>query len=184
MDIREKLKEITTGKNAKTLLIIVGALIILLIFLSEMDLGSNKKTTDALADNTADEEYINKTEKQIKELVKNITGDDDANVAISLECGTEHVYATTKEAQTGVKKNGDGESGINETSDKSAESYIIINTGSGEQPLIVSEISPKLRGIAVVCRYGYDNTVRENLTSAIKTLLDIPESKISISGKG
>ena len=52
----------------------------------------------------------------------------------------------TEEYAEGVKKSGQNE-------------YIIIDTGDGEQALVVTKRAPKVRGVVIVCAGGANSAV-------------------------
>ena len=177
-------KKFFNSSKAVTVAVAVGLIGIFLIVLSDF-IGDDKTETevDTAKGVVSDEEYRLSLEQTVKELVMNITGDKGVEAAVTLSCGTEYVYATEKSVDTDSKENKESNTYNNEMSDKTEESYIIINTGSGEQPLLLSTAAPEVRGVAVVCESGYDETVCQKITEALTVLLDISESDISICGR-
>lgn len=178
-------KNILQNKNTVKYCVIVGLIGIALIFLSDFFETSKEKGTDVkTTELKSDAEFCRELESDAEELIKSITGDVNVKVIITLESGTEYLYASDKNKNTDTKKNISGESVLNdEISDKSEESYIIIKTSDGEQPLLISALSPKVRGAAVVCDSGNVPEVAETIKDSLGTLLDIGESKISVSGR-
>ncbi len=174
------LEKFLNNKKLVRLMVVVGIIGILIIFLS--DFINTKQKTEPKNNSVGSENYAEKLSNDIEQLVKDITGDSEAHALVTLENGTEYIYATEKNVNTDVVENrGSSESYNNQTSDKTEESYIIINTDSGEQPLLLSTIAPSVRGVAVVCSSGGNDQIAEQLKSAICVLLDVPESKVSIS---
>lgn len=176
------LEKIYGNKNIIKIAVILGVAGVLLIFLSDfLNFDNKTKTTEIKEITSAD--YTAQLEADIEQLTKGITGDRNVSAIVTLENGTEYIYATQKNVDTDVVENrGAGENYNNQTSDKSEESYIIINTGSGEQPLLLNSIAPKIRGVAVVCESGNLPEISDRLSNAICVLLDITESRVSISG--
>lgn len=176
------LEEILQSKKFVKYAIIVGLLGIAAILLSEV--VSSEKSTETQASQTVEMRFIEESQKAAQELIENITGDKNAKVYITLSSGMEYIYATEKTTDTGLKENkSSGQAYNNETSDKTEETYIIINTGSGEQPLLLSSVAPEIKGVAVVCNSGYDEFYSAQISKALSTLFDISEKDISISGK-
>lgn len=178
------LKQILQSKKAVPIIAVIGLIGIFIIFLGDM-LPKNKTETPKSTQTTfEDDEYLKNLKLDIEQLVLSITGEEEAQVVITLETGTEYVYATEKNIDTGIKENKQSEGNYNnETSDKTQESYIIINNGTGEQPLIISTISPKIRGVSIVCASGFSEEVCSEIKNAIAILCNISEKKISVSGK-
>lgn len=172
--------KILENKKLIKISVIIGIIGILLIFLSDfVTIGDNQKDTPSV--NTNDD-YAKSLSEDIETLVKNITGDEQVSVLITLENGTEYVYATKKNIDTDVVENRNSSQNYNnQTSDKSEESYIIIKTDTGEQPLLLSTIAPTVRGVAIACNSGGSAMIVEKVREAVCVLLDITESKVSIT---
>ncbi len=176
-----ELTKLFRSQKSVTVALIIGIIGIVIILLSDLPIFEGEKTSDNL---TTDEEYRKSLEKSVSELVENITGDENAKVYISLSNSTEYVYAKKKTSDTDLKENKENiDIYKNETSDKKEESYIIINTGNGEQPLLLSSIAPKVRGVAVIAKGANEPDVFRAITSALTVFLDISERDISVIGK-
>ncbi len=160
---------------------IIGIVGVILIFLSDFVKVENKEKPQTNITSSSD--YAKEISKDIEVLVKSITGDDNVSALVTLENGTEYIYATEKNVNTDVVENRNSSQNYNnQTSDKTEESYIIINTDQGEQPLLLATIAPTVRGVAIVCTSGGNSAVAEKIISTVCVLLDIPESKVSITG--
>ena len=82
-------------KNPKSL-IIIGLIGIGLIFLSSI--GNDKEKTPTQAENFSVEDYKAALEKDIKKLVKGITGSRKVTVVITLESSVNYNYAEITES--------------------------------------------------------------------------------------
>lgn len=173
-------QKLLNNKKITTVIIAIGIIGILLIFLSDIKIPATK--SEEVAEDT-DAVYIEKLEEDIKKMIKSITGDRNISVVITLKEGTEYIYATEKNVNADVKENQGEKTYNNETSDNLEEKYIIINKSDGQEPLLTATHLPKIRGVSVVCDSGSDEEICETLKNSLKVLLDINESKISISGR-
>ncbi len=185
MTEQKPLTKIFGNEKLRRVLIFAGILGIALIFLSDLLPKSSTKSDKKLYDDDiSNTEYCSALESKIKKLIAESTGDKNIEVVVTLENSVEYTYATERNNTTNSRKN-DKLSGTveNETSDKLEESYIIINTGSGEQPLLLSRQEPTVRGVAVVCDSGANAAVSETVKQQLAVLLDISESRISIAGR-
>ena len=123
---------------------------------------SNEKMTA----NKTDEEYLSvrfytkELEERIESLCREIHGIGEVHVLLTLEGGSEYVYAENVAVL-------------------SADRYF---TSDGEAPLMVQEIYPKIRGIAVVCSHGDDSAVRLMITELLGAAFGIPSSRIYVAG--
>ncbi len=52
-----------------------------------------------------------------------------------------------------------------------------------ESPPLLQEISPQIRGVAVICTNGDDSAVRLTITELLSAALGIPASRIRVAGK-
>ncbi|MDD6284250.1 MAG: hypothetical protein PUB05_02675, partial [Firmicutes bacterium] len=87
-----KLNELIKSDKAGRWIFIIGILGIALIFLSTVFDGGTGKSTSADNVQTSDE-YSEILEEKIFGIVSSITGDKNVTVAVTLESGSEYVYA-------------------------------------------------------------------------------------------
>ncbi len=113
--------------------------------------------------------YTENLEKRIKELCRSCDGAGDVHVLLTLDSGSEYVYASD------VEQKKEGESG------SVTREYLIVSTSSGDEPVKVTEIYPRIRGVAVVCSGGDRPEVREKITSLLSAALGIPTNRIRVS---
>lgn len=106
--------------------------------------------------------YTEYLEKRVAQLCKSVRGVTDATVLLTLERGSEWVYARDEVGQ-------------------STELVIVQNSG-GEEAVTVTEIYPEIRGIAVVCTGGDDVRIQTELTELLSASLGIPTHRIKIAG--
>lgn len=112
--------------------------------------------------------YTEVLEQRITELCNNIHGVQDATVLLTLECSSEYVYAQNS------TENGQG---------SGAWDYVIIQQGNGEEAIMVSEIYPKIRGVAVVCSGGDTAEIQSTITELLSASLGISSHRIRVAGK-
>ena len=63
------------------------------------------------------------------------------------------------------------------------KTYIIVKSADGSQkPLVVMQIKPEIQGIVIVSRYGNDISVREKITQAVKTALNLSSTQVCVIG--
>ncbi len=111
--------------------------------------------------------YTEILEQRITALCTSVSGIQEAAVLLTLESGSEYVYAqntTTSGSTTG------------------AWDYVIIRQGEGEEAVMVTEIYPKIRGVAVVCTGGDSAAVRQTITELLSAALGISSNRIRVAG--
>jgi len=106
--------------------------------------------------------YTENLEERIARLCREVAGVKEAYVLLTLEGGSEYIYA-------------ENESG-------SARDYVILRKSDDESALPVQEISPRIRGVAVVCTRGDDSAVRLTITELLCAALGIPASAVRVAG--
>ncbi len=173
--MNEKLKVLT--KNPK-LLIAVGLCGILLVFLSSLFSGGSESQTATEAGEQTTEQYRISLEEGIKEIVSEISGDSDPTVVITLESSIRYSYASADETDTSSSGDTNGES-----RESKKQSVITVKTADGgERPLVVTEIMPEVRGVAIICSGGNSEAIAEKIENAVTAALNITTKRVYISG--
>lgn len=170
-----KLKE--NIKNPK-FLVIVGILGIMLIFLSSLN-TSKAKSTHTDTKEISVEKYQAELEKDIKQIVKSITGSSRATVVVTLESGMRYKYADITEGACDNQT----ESNRTSTSSEQKQGYITVkNSQGGEEALLVTTQMPEIRGVAIVCLGGDNQIVAEKIENAVTAALNITSQRVDIAG--
>ncbi len=114
--------------------------------------------------------YTENLEERIAGLCRASGGVGEVSVFLTLESGSEYVYATNSDQKEGA--NGDY-SGSRE--------YLIVTADGSSSPVQVTEIYPKVRGVAVVCSGGDSPEIKKRLTELLSAALGIPSNRIRVS---
>lgn len=165
-------------KNPK-LLISIGMVGVLLIFLS--GLGSKEEApakTQTVTEITA-EEYRVKLQKDIKQIVKGITGSNKITVVVTLESGMKYKYADITEGASTDKT----EDNTTSSSSELKQGYITVKTADGgEEALLVTTQMPEVRGVAIVCLGGDNEIIAEKIKNTVTAALNITSQRVHIAG--
>ena len=113
--------------------------------------------------------YTEKLEARVEKICLAVDGIEKADVLLTLESGSEFVYADNVKDES-------RDGGRSYTSD-----YILIENDDGSAPVLACEIYPKIRGVAVVCNGGDKPAVQKKLTELLSAALGISTGKIRIS---
>lgn len=103
--------------------------------------------------------YTGYLENRIGELCRSVDGITEATVFLTLDCSSEYVY-----------------------SEDSASDFLILSGSDGEQAVMLYEIYPRVRGVAVVCTGGDLPRIRETVTELLSASLGLPSNKIKVAG--
>ena len=118
-----------------------------------VDGGKREREISLLSDELCD---------RIEELCESVGGVREAKVMLTLDTSEEYVYAKNTE------RNGD---------------YVKIDTVDGSSGGIeLYVISPRVRGVAVVCTGGDRASVKKTIADLVSSALGIEISKVSVAG--
>ncbi len=163
MDVKQLLKK-KKSYLLMTFCIIIAAV---MIFLPT----GKEKESNAVSGYREIESYTEQLERRIEKLCSAVDGVDSPVVLVTLESGTEHIYADNKTVE------GDSAGNSSYTSD-----YLILDKGDGSEPLLVREVCPQVRGVAVVVNGGASASLKQKLTELLCASLGIPSSRIMVTG--
>lgn len=166
-------------KNPKLLIIMGACGVALLIFSGGFD-GEEKtevKKDKEISEFT--ENYRENLEKSVLKIVKGISGDKNATVVVTLESGIRYDYA---DAYDETSSNSSNEKSQNESSSSSKTYLTVKNDEGGEEPLVVTEIMPEVRGVAIVCTGGDNEALAEKIKNAVTAALNITSKRVYIVG--
>ena len=147
-------------KNKRVLVIALSVFlgVLLVLFGSINKNGEKSAATDEKYPTKELESYTEKLEKKISTHLSKINGVGDVSVLVTIESTNEKVYATE-----GANKD-----------------YVIISGDNGENGILLAEINAKIRGIAVVCDYGGNEQLRQEIILALSTLFNIGTNRVSV----
>ena len=141
----------------------VGVLLMMIPRLLPAENAAEQSKNSAQSDTL--QAYGEMLEHKIAQMAQALSGVSDASVLVTLECSEETVYA---EERTVSGK------------EAYATSYLL---RAGSEPVAVREITPRIRGIAVVCRGGDDPAVQLALISMLTSAFDLSASRVFVGAK-
>ncbi|MGA9173938.1 MAG: stage III sporulation protein AG, partial [Thermoactinomyces sp.] len=131
------------------------------------------------------QDYERQYETELKQVLSNIVGVDDVSVIVNLDSTEEEVVQTdereSEQVTTERDRNGGNRSITQNTIDRKTAYY---RGESGETPVIVKRLKPKVRGVLVVARGVENLKVKALVIEAIQRTLDVPMYRISVLPKG
>ncbi len=149
-------------------LVLLGLAGMLAIALSEwlpQDGGADGVSSSATVSVAAVEQAL---EERLTSLISRVAGVGDCHVMVTLESGSRYVYA----AEQSYSGTGDARS--------SSEKIITVQTDVGPVGLLVTEIQPTVKGVAVVCAGGENELVCEQVRSLICAALNISTGRVCV----
>ncbi len=175
MDEREKEKKLYNQKHV-WIIVLIGIVGIILIVFGNGGFSEEEKSTAVQETDSEILGYTEILENKVRGIVREICG-SEAAVLITLECSNESVYADNS------KENESLSSG--DTVSRSYErEYLIISGEGGEEGLLLREIYPKTRGIAVVCDGGNEPSRQLEIIKLLSVAFGVSASKVYVTGGG
>lgn len=171
LSIFKKLKSI---KHIEIIILAIFAILLVLICFSGNTFSFLTSTDNQEEDNGLNfvysSQFISEMESRLKNVLSGIKGAGRVEVMITIERGSELVFAGNETITTSA-----GGSGT------VTEKTIIIVTQNGvSSPIVISEILPKIKGVVIVSEGAKDISVRLNLLYAAQTLLSLDSQNIQV----
>lgn len=178
-DKKSGLKALMSGDNLKNLIIFAGILGIALIFISSFipkNQAEEASDTPKESKLTA-EEYADSLESKLSKIISSIDGAGKTNVLITIDREIEHVYQTDSDTQNKTES---------DSSQQSSKQTTVIVKGKNniEEPIKVTEIMPKIKGVLVVCEGANSAVVKQNITESVRVALGVASSRVTIQPAG
>ena len=150
------------GAHGRLWLLLGGLVcgIFLILIGSSMEQGESNTQEGYAEDLAALQAYEKALEKEIADLCDEVAGVGQSEVMVRLQGGTRVVYATDEKGKP-----------------------VTVGSGSSEQALPSTVLSPEIAGVAVVCRGGSSPAIQHKLTDLISTALGIPANRVIVAGK-
>lgn len=106
-------------------------------------------------------------------IISNINGAGKTNILITIDREIESVYQT--DIDTNNKSDGENSQYSNKSS-----TVIVKGKNSTEEPIKVTEIMPKIKGVLVVCEGADSAIVKQNIIDSVRTVLGVASSRVSV----
>ena len=184
LEIKNNLLSAISENKYKKIIVFLGLGGILIIFASDFFKKPENKTLD-LKENEkiSAEKYVDNLQKSLESIVSSIKGAGKSKVLVTLENGSETIYATEeKKNKEALEDKSEGKTTRKKESNDSEKKYITIKNSEGaEQALAVTEIQPKIKGVIIVCSGGDDSQVQQRIVTAVTTALNITSKRVCVT---
>ncbi|MBQ9969473.1 MAG: hypothetical protein IJP15_03155 [Oscillospiraceae bacterium] len=174
------IRKLSDEKIRNRLLISVGLLGLLLIFLSELG-GSENPKVASMSQTVENEAYIQSMEDKLGKLVEQVSGAGNCHVMVTLEQGTQYVFASESKKVIDETQSRDGDENSKVQQKDNSESRIVVLEENGvSRPLVETSKEPQVKGVVVVCEGGSSSIVRERVTEVLTTVLGIGSHQVCV----
>ncbi len=127
--------------------------------------------------------HAQQTEQRLTEILKQIKGVGAVHVMVTLENGVEYRYAADeKKSGDSVFTYADGSESPSKVQEKEdrQQSYILVDSTGGKKPLVLTELSPRVKGVVVVCSGAGNPVIRQRVTDAVTTALGVTTLQVCV----
>ena len=174
------IRKLSDEKIRNRLLISVGLLGLLLIFLSELG-GSENPKVASMSQTVENEAYIQSMEDKLGKLVEQVSGAGNCHVMVTLEQGTQYVFASESKKVIDETQSRDGNENSKVQQKDNSESRIVVLEENGvSRPLVETSKEPQVKGVVVVCEGGSSSIIRERVTEVLTTVLGIGSHQVCV----
>lgn len=125
--------------------------------------------------------YQQQLQGELESILSSIDGVGRVSVMLTLEDEQEVVYARNEEISQRTTSETDSQGGVREQVDyDSRGQLVIVRTNNQDEPVVVKILKPRVRGVLVVAEGGGSPIIRERLTQAVQSVLDVPAYRITV----
>lgn len=173
----EALGKLAGRERLVKLVCLLGVCGIALLFLSSWLEGRKEPSQPQQETEWDGETSRRQLEEDLARVVRAITGEEDPEVLVTLEDTGENVYAADQAWNT--------QEGGAQNSREEESTYILLkDRDGGQSALPVTQRQPEVRGVVIVSSRAGDPAVREQLTQAAVTALDISSARVLVTSGG
>lgn len=159
-DLIKKLRGIK-GLGTLALLFVAGLALVLFPF-GGSDAAKEEKSFDC-------DEYVKNVENELSEMISHVSGVGSVKVMVTLESGAAQYY----ERDTKTRRTDNGTAVSAET-----EENLVFED---KKPILVKEIFPEIKGVAVVCDGARNAAVEEKIINLVSCALNVPTHRIYVT---
>lgn len=187
-------------KKLNTMLIIAAGGILLIVvsnaFPSGGDVTENavspdpvEKQTDTSPVRSSSSDIVSMENNQARSLeavLSQIQGVGDVSVTVNYASTPERNFAVNTSTNNKKTTENDQKGGNRIVTEEDESGQMVLvreNQGNKEEPVVVKEIKPEVRGVIVVAEGADDPETRTSLMNAVSVYLDIPLYKVVVLSK-
>ncbi|OLN32199.1 stage III sporulation protein AH [Desulfosporosinus metallidurans] len=122
-------------------------------------------------------------ESKLQANILQMEGAGKVQVSVSFSTGLKTEYARNQNVTKSTTKETDKTGGTRETTAVTDNNQVVMPSGSS-QPVMVMEDRPEVAGVLIIAEGARDPKVREEIHTAVQTLLNIPSARITVRVMG
>ncbi len=126
-----------------------------------------------------DDEYTDRMEKQLGEILRRVNGVGETEVMITLKYMEELVVAKDLEIQNDQTEETDSDGG-KKSSVQSVRREETVYSQEDETPFVIKQSLPEVEGVLVICEGGDNSRLIADITEAVHALTGVEVHKIRV----
>ena len=136
--------------------------------------GGKEKTENNLPEESHENtsSYIQYYEDKLEEILSQIEGAGKVSVMITLESGSQKIYAQ--------EVDNNRTSGTEREEDSIHQKPLVISKNGSQEAVIEKELQPEIQGVLIACTGGNSEKVRLDIVQSVKTLFHISSNKVHV----
>ncbi len=168
-------------KQRGRLLLLIGLLGLLLITFSGFTEQETEAELPSLSRAAENDAYVRTMEEKLERLVETISGAGRCHVMVTLEQGTQYIFASESKKALDEIQSRDGEDSSKVQQKDNSESRIVVLEEKGiSRPLVETSREPRVQGVVVVCEGGSSSIVEQRITEVLTTVLGIGSNQVCV----
>ena len=165
---------ITAFRKDRRLSVLAVSICVAAILLFMFTGNNTDKTETVSIDSVSATEA--ETEDRLSAVLSEIRGAGRVKVMITYDTTAELVPAMSSSRQSGESE----QNGATSRNDSEQNQLATVNNGGEQEPVVLTQIQPKVRGVIIIAEGAADISVRLNLEYAAATVLGISTDAIEV----
>lgn len=170
-------------KNSLFIIFLIGVLLItflpmLLQKKSDVEVVPTETNNNSYSSNS----YERELEKRLESILSNVAGAGEVSVMVTVNKSSELIVSENFEQSNNLINETDANNGVRTTEQVTTKKSTQV-LGQNEEPLVLTELSPTVSGVIIVCEGANDIIVKDALIRSVSTLLGIPTYKVEVLPK-
>lgn len=121
-------------------------------------------------------------ERELAGILSQVDGAGRVEVSLTLASDGVKSYAFNNKEESRAVEETDKAGGVRKTTETNLAQDVVVS--ASQSPLLIEKKAPLVKGVLVVADGAFDPVIKEQITDAVVTLLDIPASKVRVLPRG
>ncbi|WP_058485263.1 stage III sporulation protein AG [Defluviitalea phaphyphila] len=143
--------------------------------------NSNIGNNNVIVEDTT-KSFEEEMEERVKRILSKMEGVGTVEVMITTSYGKEVFIAEDNNSTYSLTKEEDNEGGQRVIQNEDVQTKIVMKSqeSGSTEPVILKEKQPEVKGVLILAEGGEDPRIKQKLTTAVQTLLDVPAHKVQV----